>query len=806
MRSSKRKNLIKHSFLILAFALASLFGHIWLNAKSDEKVEFILESKSSEIKKNLQQKLQNHLNVMNRLAARSSISLPKTNKAWKNKTQQIFKDFEGIQAIEWIDKGSTVEWVYPNVGNNVVVGKQLSFAQNDMVDLKKSVELKESFFSRSGTFIQGGDGFFSIHPSFNNSDHQGFVVSVYKYKSLFDALIPSGYELNLHTNGELVFSNVSKGNRSEKYIFSKLKSIDLGGQSIQLELRQTPKLIQSISGQLELANYRIFVFVIFIFFMIFVISNYNHRENLEDINVANIKLNTSLNLALDNIKIGTWELTPYNNKIYLSERADRIYGLENQTVSSFEKWLAFVHPDDRERVDGELKTAIESERFFKADFRIVNYSGQIKHIRTVANTQIGRNIKNRRVYGISWDITDEKNSEFDLIMARDKAEIAAKTKSEFLANMSHEIRTPMNGVLGMASLLSKTNLDVKQREMLDIINSCGNGLLTVLNDILDFSKIEAGKMDIEKKPFHLKKCVEESAFLLSSKASQKYIELSYGIENGLPEFFLGDVTRIKQILVNFISNAVKFTNEGEVDIKISSRKIDNNRYQIKFTVRDSGIGISEKNKEKLFKAFSQADTSITRSFGGTGLGLVISAKLASYMGGLVYVDSELGKGSIFTLEIPLEATTGVLNQVENRQRKYGERFGQEYPLKILVVEDNMMNQRIATMMLKKLGYTCELASNGAVAIDLISKGGFDFVFMDMQMPVMDGVTATKKIVESYGIERPIIVAMTANVLQEDREKCFSAGMDEFITKPISIEKLGNIIVDLYPSKLSKKIS
>jgi CheY-like chemotaxis protein len=176
------------------------------------------------------------------------------------------------------------------------------------------------------------------------------------------------------------------------------------------------------------------------------------------------------------------------------------------------------------------------------------------------------------------------------------------------------------------------------------------------------------------------------------------------------------------------------------------------------------------------------------------------------MGGLVYVDSELGKGSVFTLEIPLEATTGVLNHVDAIQRKFNEIFAVQYPLRILVVEDNMMNQRIATMMLKKLGYSCELADNGAVAIDMISQDSFDFVFMDMQMPVMDGVAATRNIVETYGIERPIIVAMTANVLQEDREKCFSAGMDEFITKPISMEKLSNIIVSLYPSKLSKKVS
>jgi PAS domain S-box-containing protein len=806
VRSSKQRNLLKHGFLIVVFAVASMFGHNWLETRSAEKVQYFLKAKSSEIQKKLQDDLINRMNIMSRLALRIKGIDEASRSAWLSDTVEIYKDLDGIQAIEWIDKGLIANWVYPKVGNGIVIGRKLVLGEQDTIDLEKSIELKKPFLTSSQKLLQGEMGFYSIHPTFKNKKHSGFLLAVYQNTELFNQLIPEDYQVILWMNNKKVYSNIPSNLNSKNDTFSKIQTIKLAGQLIEIDLRQNENFIQKFSGQSELSNYRIFVLTVFIFFLIFVISNYNHREHLETINVSNIKLNTSLNLALDNIKIGTWELTPYNGKIFLSERADRIYGLENQTVSSFDKWLAFVHPDDRERIANELKTAIDSERFFKADFRIVNYSGQIKHIRTVANTQVGRSIKKRRVYGISWDITDEKNSELDLIMARDKAEVAAKTKSEFLANMSHEIRTPMNGVLGMASLLSKTSLDVKQREMLDIINSCGYGLLTVLNDILDFSKIEAGKMDIERKPFHLKKCVEESAFLLSSKASQKYIELSYGIENGLPEFFLGDVTRIKQILVNFISNAVKFTNEGEVDINVSSRKIDNNRFQIKFIVRDSGIGISEKNKEKLFQAFSQADTSITRSFGGTGLGLVISAKLASYMGGLVYVDSELGRGSTFTLEIPLEATVGTLNPAHDNQRKFNESFGVDYPLRILVVEDNMMNQRIAKMMLKKLGYECELANNGAVALDLIGERKYDFIFMDMQMPIMDGVTATRKIVQNYGIERPIIVAMTANVLQEDREKCFSAGMDEFITKPISVEKLGNIIMSLYPSKLTKKVS
>ncbi len=528
------------------------------------------------------------------------------------------------------------------------------------------------------------------------------------------------------------------------------------------------------------------------------IEKYEHFTNvlgeilaIEKLELIKQESEVQTRIILESTGVALWTYYPKSQRLVWDEGMFKLYGVSNKRFDySLDFWKERLHEEDLSEFLNDLDCSSPRKGEIDSVYRIVTGKSKIKYIKTKAQfvrNEYGEVVK---IFGSNWDCTKDVRYNNLLIEARDRAEQFAKAKSEFLANMSHEIRTPMNGVLGMVAMLSETRLTNDQVDMVSTIKSCGDSLLTILNDILDFSKIESGRMDLEIANFSLDKCIDETVSLFSlSKGYGAKVEVIKGA--GLPDYVMGDVVRIKQILANLISNALKFSPAGE-SVTFKSELISSGEFEkVKFSIIDKGIGISKEDQKKLFIAFSQADTSITRRFGGTGLGLSICSKLAELMGAQINVESSPGNGSTFEITIPLKLGN-VQEGVADADQEQGS-LSRKFPHSILVVEDNVINQKLARMMLGKLGYECDIAENGEVAIDMMRSGEYTLVFMDMQMPVMDGITATRSIIKEMGLGAPPIIAMTANVLSEDRHKCHEAGMVDFLSKPVKLENMKNII-------------
>ncbi len=529
------------------------------------------------------------------------------------------------------------------------------------------------------------------------------------------------------------------------------------------------------------------------------------RKAEENMKTSEKKYNT----IVESIEDGYYEVDINGNFTFFNDSLCKIYGYYREELMGVNS-KEFL---GKENANSDLKDFSNAYDFTlrtgstakSIDLEIQKKDGTKSNIETSVSPMLDSKGNIIGYRGITRDVTDTKRAN-ELKQAKVAADAANKAKSEFLANMSHEIRTPLNGIMGMTELALDTNIDDNQNYILQTILSESDNLLTLINDILDFSKIEAGKVELETIPFNLGTLIDDISNKFAIRVEQKRLEFNTFLSPNVPLQLNGDPDRLRQILVNLLGNAIKFTHDGEIFIKGELDKDLGDMVKIRFTVKDTGIGISKDKQKTIFEDFTQADSSTTRKYGGTGLGTAISKRLAEIMGGDIGVDGEIGKGSAFWFTVvfrkqkeqyPTPATDKKQQAVSFAPTKHSLAEESQKKINILLVEDYFTNQQVALRHLRKEGYNVDIAENGQEAVNAFQRKHYDLILMDLELPVMDGYEATSKIRklekdlkkesgkgDSTGLERVSIIATTAHAIKGFKEKCLENGMDDYITKPI----------------------
>lgn len=532
-----------------------------------------------------------------------------------------------------------------------------------------------------------------------------------------------------------------------------------------------------------------------------------------------------LRMAAEAAGMGVWEWDAATGDLFWDTVQQDLHGLPGLQTLTLAEWLGLVHAEDREQVQAEFERAAQGDDDLETVFRVERPDGRERHLRVAARRHEDESTGAVRLIGVALDITTSHERQQALEWAREgteranhelrqailraersarEADAANRAKSEFLAVMSHEIRTPMNGVLGFADILGMMDLSPEQREYVDTIRESGTSLLHLIDDILDYSKIESGRLELETQTFSLGELLEDVIRLNEPQASTNLVLMEMEVESGLPDLWVGDETRLRQVLMNLVGNACKFTRRGRVVLRVREAR---SFVGGQFEVEDTGIGMDEDAMTRLFLPFSQADSSTTRRFGGTGLGLAICKRLVELMGGRIWAESEPSVGSKFSFSLPLgreevepKATEAPVVPAPEPAPASVVSAAEFVGLRGLLVEDNPVNRRLAGLLIRRLGFTLEEAVDGFAGLERLTSHTYDVVFMDIQMPGLDGVEVTRRVRANAQLEQPIIIAVTAFAMDGDRERFLAAGMDGYVSKPVTRQSLADAIREALPKR------
>jgi PAS domain S-box-containing protein len=499
---------------------------------------------------------------------------------------------------------------------------------------------------------------------------------------------------------------------------------------------------------------------------------------------------TKFRSAFENAAVGFVMRSPDGSLVDANPAYSRITGYDIDELREL-SFSHLVHPDDFEENNLQIERMLAGEiPDFVLINRYVRKDGQQVWVRKSVSLAESSDGEQKWVITLSEDITDRKRTEDELLAAKEAAEAANNAKSRFLANMSHELRTPLNAILGMVDVAAPRVADPVVQDCLQTMKQSGDLLLTLLNDLLDSAKIESGKLELEAEPFSVRRMLDQLTRALSVRASEKGLAFFSRMPETTPDAVVGDRMRLQQVLLNLAGNAIKFTEFGEVEISLRALA-DDGEAVLEFSVRDTGIGISREDLERLFRPFAQANAATSRRFGGTGLGLSICKSLVEMMGGKIWAESEVGKGSTFLIVVRLPLADEVPADLDSSDMVTG---AASRSLRVLLVEDNPANQKLATYILWDRGHVVEVAGNGQEAILLMEHSQYDVILMDVQMPGMNGLEATAAIrSREAGPNRVPIIAMTARAMQGDRDRCLAAGMNGYLPKPVNAKEMVSLV-------------
>ncbi|MBB3033606.1 CHASE domain-containing protein [Alteriqipengyuania lutimaris] len=697
--------------------------------------------------------------------------------------------------------------VEPLSENLAALGLNLAFEEGRREAIALSTARQDPVLTRPIVLVQDEDqgaGFLLVSPILDEAGQPTgrWVFAPLVAEELFTGLTPQqgtdfAFEV-FHGDEPLEEALLYASDEvAEDPRFEALRTISMAGQPFTLRwssLRAFEN--RSLSSAPVLALFSGFTITILlgILLVIFIRRESHVLREVQEATAELAERNRMLELAEATAHIGHWHLDLATHQIRWSDEVHRLHGLEPGDTPELEKAIEFYHPDDRSIVEESLEAAMTTHVSYRFKARLLTTKGDLRHVEVRGRVETDEYGEPAALIGVIIDRTDETQMRERLTETIEEARAADRAKSSFLANMSHEIRTPMNGVLGFTELALAEEKVPEQKRRLQMIADSGNAMLRLLNDLLDFAKIEAKQMAIVSEPTDLRHTLGSCQRLMEPVARERGIGLILEIDPKVPARIKIDKMRLRQIVLNLLGNALKFTEEGEVQISasISRRKADE-ADMIFITVRDTGIGIAEDRLESIFGKFTQADDTTARRYGGTGLGLPISAELAELMGGELRAESEFGKGSVFILSLPFrESDEDVVSEPVAAPL---ETCSHTVRLKILIAEDNPVNQELTMAMVEKSGHDCSLARDGHEAVEAVVRANregqpFDMVLMDMQMPNMDGLEASRAIRDA-GIEKEAlpIIAVTANAYSDDIQRCMDAGMQGHLAKPLRMGAL-----------------